>query len=465
MNEKNVELYKDYYYDPVKWVEVFIGVKLEREQKEIMESIVKNNRVAVRSGHGIGKTATLALLCLWFMSTRAFCKIPMTAPSQHQLRDILMPEINKWIYIGKLEHIIAFRKTKIFMTGYEERWFATALSCRIPENMQGFHAEDLLFIVDEASGIPKEIIEVIEGALTTGGAKLILLGNPTKLSGAFFDAFHSERGMYYTLHYSSENSKLVNKKFISKMKKYGVESDIYRVRVLGEFPTGEPDTFITLDLVEDSVNREISDDWDIVSIGVDPARFGNDESVICWRRGMTVQNIIRFAGIDTVRLSGEIINLAKKIYKNYKKEIKIKVDDTGVGGGVTDQLSEINKNELRKPAEKMEFKIDIIPVINNGKSTDSNYANYGTQIWGEMKEALKTMKIPNDNDLIAQLSTRKYGLKADGKIILESKDDMKKRGLPSPDRADALSLCLCNKIGFDFGSIKLEYDIRGQNEL
>jgi hypothetical protein len=447
-----------YYNDPVGFCYDVLKVEeLEEEQIKVLERIVKYNRIAIKSGHGIGKTALLSFIIIWFLMTRVDCRIPMTSPSQHQLYDILIPELVKWRNNGGMQNIIGITSTKIWVKGYEKSWFGPARACKKGENISGFHGNDMLIVIEEASGVEQEVIEPLEGALTQKDNKIIIIGNPTKLSGVFYDAFHRDRDIWETFTFSGENSNLVDKAFVERMARYGKDSDIYRVRVKGEFPKGEPDTFITLDIVEDATNREIVEKWDLVSIGVDPARFGDDESVICWRKGLNIQPLESFYGIDTTRLTGEIIRVCRGIYKSgYKKRIEIKVDDTGIGAGVTDQLNQQKTIEERKAIAEQEFCIEVVPVINNGVATNPEFKDYGSQMWGEMKEALKTISIPDDDNLIAQLSTRKYKIEPDGKIKMEKKDDMKKRKLPSPDRADALALCLAPANYFNFDNDRME---------
>ena len=185
------------------------------------------------------------------------------------------------------------------------------------------------------------------------------------------------------------------------------------------------DTLIPLELVMKAVKQPISP-WEHFSIGVDPARYGNDESVICYREGFEIKPFLKFKGINTMKLSGMIINLAKELWAKKKDKvgaIQVKVDDTGIGAGVTDRLQEVAEIEGSKVDKK--FHIKIVPVINNGTATNNDYYDYGAQMWGEMKQELETVKIPDDDELIQQLTTRKYKLHSDGRIRLESKDDMK----------------------------------------
>jgi hypothetical protein len=225
--------------------------------------------------------------------------------------------------------------------------------------------------------------------------------------------------------------------------------DLYLHKWEGEPANQGDDTLISRTLVKQAVNRNVDNNWNYYSIGVDPARYGDDESVVCWRRGLQIQPLETFQGINTTELTGRILQIARRIYSSgYKQSLSIKVDDTGIGAGVTDQLQEAISKEHGKAEEAQEFNISILPVINNGKTTEAGYKDYGTQIWGEMRKALETISIPGDTELISQITTRKYKIEPDGKIKLERKQDMKKRGLDSPDRADALALCLINDSKF-----------------
>ena len=428
----------EFYYDhPIEFVEDIIGVSPTTEQRRVLETLPTAHHIAVKSGHGIGKTALEAWVILWFMATRPDAKIPCTAPTAHQLDDILWPEVRLWLDRSTISKAFEWTMTRLAMRGSEKTWFAVPRSSNTPENMQGFHGSEIMFVIDEASGVDQEIMEVIEGALTNDGAKLMMLGNPTKTSGTFFDAFHKDRDLYQTFTFNAEESELVSQEYCDRIaKKYGRESDVYRVRVLGQFPKGEPDAFISLTEVEGAIGRELVPDgkW---FIGVDPARYGDDESVIYYRRGYQVFDPLTFHGINTSRLTGEIARLVKTIIPELdeKEFVSIRVDDTGVGGGVTDQLQEITDLPI------------VIDPVNFGGAGDEDYADYTGVMWGAIKEILPELSLPDDDVLVSQLTTRKYRVQPDGKIKLERKDDMRKRGLPSPDRADALALSFAPTMG------------------
>ena len=176
-----------YYADnPADFVEDLLHVTPDKNQRAILNSVAQNQMTSVRSGHGIGKSAVEAWTAIWFMSTRPFPKIPCTAPTQHQLFDILWAEISKWLRNNKaLERELVWTKEKVYMKQYPEEWFAVARTASKPDALQGFHADDILYIIDEASGVDDKVFEPVLGALSTPGARLLMCGNPTQLSGFF----------------------------------------------------------------------------------------------------------------------------------------------------------------------------------------------------------------------------------------------------------------------------------------
>lgn len=262
----------------------------------------------------------------------------------------------------------------------------------------------------------------------------------------FYDTHHRDRSDYKTHKVSSYDSSRASKDNIERLiRKYGQDSDVVRVRVFGEFPKSEPDTFIHLEKVEAATMREVYlDDEGIreipesasLEIGVDVARFGDDETVIVPRVGNYVPVIKTFSKQDTMPTAGQAIKLAKELMLQYgQSSCVIKVDDDGVGGGVTDRLREVVSEEG--------LHITVIDCHNGGRANEAeHYDNWGSEAWATIRDLLHDgeIQIPNDDDLVGQLSTRKYKVTSKGKIRLESKDEMKQRGLRSPDRADALVL-------------------------
>ena len=211
ISEKAVLYYANH---PVEFVEDLIGATPDDKQSEILRSVAQNPMTTVRSGHGIGKSAVEAWTLIWFMSTRPFPKIPCTAPTQHQLFDILWAEIAKWLRHSKyLRNEFVWTKEKVYMKGHPEEWFAVARTATKPDALQGFHADNTMFIIDEASGVDDKIFEPILGALSTDGAKLLMCGNPTQLEGFFYDSHNKNRASYKAFHIDGRNSSRVSDKF------------------------------------------------------------------------------------------------------------------------------------------------------------------------------------------------------------------------------------------------------------
>lgn len=432
-----VEGMLQYIHDPVLFVRNIIGVEPDDWQAEALRALAKHSRVAIRSGHGVGKTTLEAWALLWFMFTRPFSKVPCTAPTQRQLYDILWSEIAKWMEKAPiLKSFFEWQRTRVVQKDYPERWFAAARTSNKPENLAGFHEDHLLFIIDEASGVSDDVYETIEGALTTSDSKLLICGNPTKNSGEFYNSFHRNRSLYWVKKVACEDSPRVSPEYRKRLvQKYGENSDVVRVRADGEFPKAEPDTFIPLDIVEAAVMREIKPDG-ALEIGVDVARFGDDETVIAARVGLKLIHMETYYGQDTMITSGCVINTALQLMDRFQKDrCVVKIDDDGVGGGVTDRTREV--------VRERNLPIEIIDCHNGGAPEDKDhYENWGTEAWAYLRDLLQNEEIEliNDDDLIGQLTTRKYIMTSKGKIKLESKNDMKKRGLRSPDRADAVVL-------------------------
>ncbi|WP_254908299.1 MULTISPECIES: hypothetical protein [unclassified Enterococcus] len=294
-------------------------------------------------------------------------------------------------------------------------------------------------------------MEAILGTLSGFDNKLLMCGNPNNIEGVFYDSHNSDRDKYRVHKVSSYDSKRTNKENINMiLSKYGQDSDVARVRIYGEFPKGALDSFISLEIVEFAKDINIPEsELKLLKeghIGVDVARFGDDSTIIFPRMGAKALPFEKYSKQDTMQTTGRVLKAAKRMMSDYPNinKVFIKVDDTGVGGGVTDRLKEIISEE------KLPYK--VIPVNNGESSTDDYYANKGTQIWGDIKELLEqnisnsvndieaAIELPDNANLIKELSTRKFKMTSNGKIRLESKEDMKKRNVGSPDIADALTL-------------------------
>lgn len=429
-----VEAVRYYARHPVAFVRHVLRAEPDPWQATALEHLAAGRNVAVRSGHGVGKTALAAWTVIWRLLCFRDAIVPATAPTQHQLHDVLWPEIARWIERAGLGNVLKWTATRVGVAGHERTWFAAARSSNRPERLAGFHAPYLLYVVDEASGVEAATWEVIDGARTTAGAQVLAIGNPTQRAGGFYAAFHHHRRWWATLHVSSEESPRVDRAWVEEMRqKWGADSDVYRVRVRGEFPAGEAETFIPLDLVEPAVLRDVPMEG-AVQLGVDVARYGDSETVIVARWGGRVLwlEAHRKRGVPTV--VGLVLQAARQA-REYTgaARITVAVDDAGVGGGVTDGL--------RERARALPW-LRVAAANFGGPGDGRHYANAAAWMWGRLREMLaaRELSIPDDVDLIGQLTTRRYRVNARGLIELESKEEMRRRGLPSPDRADALAL-------------------------
>lgn len=462
--KKKIPIYRK---NPVLFCQQVIKFEPDEWQRKVLNDLVEHSKVSVRSGQGVGKTGLEAAITLWYLSCFPYPKVIATAPTRQQLHDVLWAEINKWQTKSPLlKKILKWTKTKIYMRNYEERWFATAKTATKPENMQGFHEDYMLFIVDEASGVADPIMEAILGTLSGVNNKLLMCGNPNRTSGVFYDSHNKDRSHYKTHKVSSLDSSRTSKENIEMLKeKYHEDSDVYRVRVLGEFPKAEADTFIPLEFAEYASSTTLEElKGDILHLGVDVARFGDDETVIAPRIGDKVFTLKTYSKQDTMVTAGWVINIGKSMMGQHEqiKEVKVKVDDSGVGGGVTDRLKEV--------VSEQGLPFTIIPVNNGSSADDEHYENKGTEAWANVRELLEknfsahmqgkepTVELPNDERLISQLTTRKYKMTSRGKIALEKKEDMKKRGLSSPDRADAVVLAFLEASNGFLDFLKDEYE-------
>ena len=441
------------------------GFEPDEWQDDVFAAIDTDDRVSVKSGQGVGKTASTAIIILWFLSCYPYSKVVATAPTVRQLNDVLWAEVEKWKNKSPvLKSIIKSTKTYLYMVGHEKQWFATARTATKPENIQGFHEDNLLIVVDEASGVADAIMEAILGTLSGSNNKLLMLSNPTKTSGVFYESHTKNRDMYRCFTVNSKKCARVNRQNIADLeRKYGPDSNVVRVRVLGEFPESEDDVFIPLHLIERSIRANDDykpDDKPLqIHIGCDVARFGGDKTVITYRIDDKVEISSKKNGRDTMKTADDILLLGNKLVRKYKLSrengdiIPIKVDDSGVGGGVVDRLNQVKANN-----PETYWWIEVYPVHFGVKISHKYYDDTTSYMMSIVKNLLSPFDedgkekpieliLPDDVDLEAQLSCRKYTMTDKAKIRVESKDAMKARGLPSPDEADSVLLvCLPVKL-------------------
>ena len=422
--------------DPLTFVEGVLGVEAieDWQRKALIALRDGETRLSIRSGHGVGKTTFLAWLVLWGLTCWGKdTKIPIGAGSQDQLRDTVQPEIAKWRerLPPLLRDLVAVDNEKISFAPSPADAFAVfrTASKDNPQALAGFHAENLMFLLDEASAIHEKAYEVAMGALSTEGAILVMTGNPTESSGYFYDSHTLLIDRFWTLRVSSEEVPRARGHIEDVIQRFGADSNEYRVRVLGEFPKAGPDSLIPMEWVEAAVSRDVAPMKVLPVWGLDPAR-GGDRSALCKRKGNTVMEPVKvFNQKDTMTLCGLIIREWDNTEIDERPH-EICVDVIGIGAGVVDRLSELG-----------------LPVrgVNVGESAsiDDTFMRLRDQLHWKLREwfEARNCKIPNDRGLISELTVTKYRVLSSGRVQVESKDDMKKRlAGKSPDLADALML-------------------------
>jgi len=407
-------------------------------QKGVLESIAGSFDVdpeaaiqdATASGHGIGKSALTAIIILWAMSTRPHLNGIITANTTTQLSTKTWRELAVWHKRSINKHWFTWTATKFFHNEHPETWFTAAVpnSEHNSEAFAGQHAQHVLIIYDEASGIPDIIWEVSEGAMTTPGAMWFVFGNPTRNTGRFRECFSRYRHRWNTRQVDSRTAKMTDKRKIAEwLEDYGDDSDFFRVRVRGEFPRISDTQFIPETVVVEAQDRNLKPQEFAQYpkiMGVDVARFGNDQSVITLRQGPKVHYQYAYRGLDTV----EVATKARDLFIDDSNIVAICVDGPGVGGGVVDQLAK--------------FKLPVVDVQPAGRSPQpEEFINMRAWLWGQAKIWLQSADLPaGDRELLDDYTGIEYGYDKKLRIQMESKQDMKKRGQHSPDKADSLNL-------------------------
>ena len=426
---------------PVGFAREVLGARLWEKQEEVLTALTENRRVAVKAGNGLGKGFCAAVAVLWFLyAHRDQAIVLSTAPTFRQVRHILWRQIHR-LYRPAAETLGG----KMLDTRWElsDDRYAMGLSADSADQFQGFHSPNMFIVVDEAEGVSDEIYEAVESVMTSADPLLLLIGNPTTMEGAFRRAFYEERTLYRNITISALESPnvqagrvvfpgLTTATWVEERREiWGEENPVYRARVLGEFPEQGEDTLFSLRNIESAVDRlppspaAEGDGTEPVVLAVDVARYGSDRSVILRRRGDRVEDIQVLRQMDTMQLAARV---AASIREH--EQVQLHIDEVGVGAGVVDRLRELG------------HRVRGINVANRARQ-ERTYLNLRAEGYWTLAERFNTgrISIPADNQLIGELAAMRYGYdKQTNRLKIESKDDMRKRGLPSPDIADALML-------------------------
>jgi len=389
-------------------------------------------RIAVRSGHGIGKTALMAWLDHWFMSTHPNPGMRTTANTKDQLTTTTWREMAKWHDLLINKHWFTWTATKFTMNARPATWFSPAIpqSENNAQAFAGLHEKFVLVKYDEASEIPDVIWEVSEGSMTDkDGLKIwIVFGNPTQNTGRFTECFKRFRHMWICYQVDARDSNRTDKELIQQwVDAYGEDSDFVRVRVKGMEPRAGILQFIPSDYVEAAAGRviHISSYVNMPKIlGVDCARFGDDQSAIITRQGLAAYNLKKYRNLDSITLAGYVAQEIKE-----QKPDAVFLDMGNIGAAVYDLLISWGHKQ-------------VTGVWFGAAPDDSSiYFNKRVEMWGRMKDWLRDGGcIPDDRELKDDLVGPMYGFTSKEQFQLEKKEDMKKRGVASPDPGDSLAV-------------------------
>lgn len=431
----------EHYKGPRKWQRDILRLMKQHIAENQGRVDYKVFRMAVASGRGIGKSALVSWITLWMLSTRIGGSVIVSANSEAQLRSITWAEITKWLAMSINSHWFEISATRLSPA----KWIAElverdlkkgtrywAVEGRLwseenPDAYAGLHnADGVMLIFDESSGIPDKIWDVAQGFFTenTPNRFWCAFSNPRRNEGYFFEAFHAKRNFWVTQNIDAreveDTDKAVYEQIIAE---YGAESSQAKIEVYGQFPSDGDDQFIPPSLVDSaSVRGRYKDETAPKVIGVDPARSGADSTVIVVRQGRDLVAIRRYQGEDTMATVGRVIDAIEEF-----QPALVVLDEGGLGYGILDRLKEQRYKVVRGVNFSWKSK------------TPAMYANKRAELWGSMREWLQTASIPQDRQLKADLTGPHQKPNSSGSIQLETKKDMKARGLASPDAADALA--------------------------
>lgn len=395
------------------------------------------------TGHGVGKSALGAMAVDFIMSTRPMSKGTITANTQTQLETKTWAEIVKWTNMCATRHWWKLTSGRGSMrmrhVREPENWRCDGIAWS-EDNAEAFagqHAAEgsPFYLFDEGSAIADVIFTTAMGGLTDGEPFVIVWGNPTRTSGFFYDIHHKYRKRWLAGRVDSRTARKTNKELIEQwIEDYGIDSDFVKVRVLGQFPATGSSSLISQADVEQAMRRDLisPNPTDPVIIGVDPARFGDDRSIVRVRQGFDARTFkpLKFSGLDTMQLAGRVAQLAEELLPD-----AIFVDEGGLGAGVVDRLHQLNVPR-------------VFGVAFNNRSPERGYGNRASYMYGRIRSELKRgLCLAPDDDLTEDLAGREYYFDKANQIVLESKDDFKERLGRSPDDGDALALTYADMVG------------------
>lgn len=437
------------YNDPFVYSETVLHIELDDQQQKIANALYGPKQwVTVRSGRGAGKTWVAAVLIWHFLCTRYNAQVYITAASGGTISGAIWPTVAKLyddmhpMYKNQFE----FQTAQIKHKEHPFTWFAITRTARQenPEAMAGSHAKKMLFLIDEASGVSDAMIRSIIGSLTEDDNYLIMLSNPTRLKGMFYESHKPKnKDKYEQIQMDARKSKWVKPKSIAYWADtFGIDSDEYRINVLGDFPDKEHRAIIPWDLVNEASERELpEDDYKDIPIiwGLDVGT-SNDKSVLVKRQGPKVIDIKKWKHKDTMVTAGKVIMEYNETEDDLKPE-RIYVDTIGIGKGPADRLRE--------------QELPIHPAVASSKAIKKKYMyNNKAEWWHEALEWFKgEVQIPNDSEFVDQVTGVRATPSSDSRFRVEGKENYIKRYRCSSDTADAFVMTFCLRSRHEVGLI------------
>jgi phage terminase large subunit len=442
---------------PEAFAEEVLGSHWWEAQAEVARTVATHRRTVVKSANGVGKTYLAADLALWFLYTHRPSVVLTTAPTWRQVRYLLWEEIGRRFRGARVPLPGTLHLTRLTVG---EGWFALGLATDEGVRFQGFHAENLLILMDEASGIPEEIWEAVEGVAVGRNNRILAIGNPLCPSGRFYRLFRGASGWQRRTISALDHPNVrgrgrqipgavtveaISERVAEWCEPLEGEADegthssaellewqgalyrpngIFRARVLGEFPDSEEEALIPRRWVEAAMERTLPVAG-CRRAAVDVARLGGDSTVIGMRVGPVVTHLEAIRGADLMEVCGRISRLAYE-----QKPESIAIDSIGLGAGVVDRLNELQ-------IAGVEAVNVALPAIDRER-----FANRRAELYWGLRERFRRgdIALPHNEALCEQLASIRYGHTSGGKILIESKEAMKRRGMASPDHADMLAL-------------------------
>jgi hypothetical protein len=430
------EEFSRYRQDPVGFCRDVLGVTSaarrgtgEPYQFQILADVARHPRVCVRSGHGIGKSAIDAWAALWWLVTRPLSRVVVVAPEfSRQVRAVLFSEMRKWVRRATRPLPVTVLASRAVVEGYGDEWAAIGMPATEPDRIEGFHSDaGVLLILDETKGIPQDTYDALQGALTSlEENRLLVTSTPGGPSGPFYRIW-SRGGPDWTLHHiPSTASSLVSPQWVEDRKQdWGVGSPLYQARVLGEFPDAGEGVLFPLPLLEAAMACEPAPGDASIVLGVDVARsVAGDRNCLAVVRGSRLESLVTWHSTDTMAV---VEHVRREVVARGPRQIR--VDVAGVGAGVVDRLNQLG--------------FDVAAIHFGGAPEDAKrFKNRRAELFWSLRERFERGEaaLPDDDDLVADLSALRYLFTADGRIQLESKDAVRQRLGRSPDRADAVAL-------------------------